>query len=176
MGGSLRGVNFDTDPGTYYAKSNDEILVIIMAETAEAVENIEDICSVPGLDAVFIGPNDLHASYGLPPNFESEHKQFNDALEKIRVTAKKVYTVGSGGNFIAPIFGPPKTIQGRVRYIDDRHLVVQAGCPIVVELPSVETSYDQECGPMAVGTLVNVVALPGGRFEPVAASSAAAVA
>lgn len=89
VGGSLRGVNFDTDPGTYYARANDEILVIIMAETAEAVENIEDICSVPGLDAVFIGPNDLHASYGLPPNFESEHKQFNDALEKIRVTAQK---------------------------------------------------------------------------------------
>jgi 4-hydroxy-2-oxoheptanedioate aldolase len=89
VGGSLRGVNFDTDPGTYYAKSNDEILVIVMAETAEAVENIEDICSVPGLDAVFIGPNDLHASYGLPPNFESDHTQFNDALKSIRAAAKK---------------------------------------------------------------------------------------
>lgn len=89
----------------------------------------------------------------------------------IRVTAKKVYTVGSGGNFIAPIFGPPRTIQGRVRYIDDRHLVVQAGCPIVVELPAAETSYDQGCGPMAVGTLVNVVGLPGARFEPALAAA-----
>jgi hypothetical protein len=91
----------------------------------------------------------------------------------IRVTAKKVYTVASGGNFISPIFGPPKTIQGRVRYIDDRHLVVQAGCPIVVELPAVETSYDQGCGPMAVGTLVNVVALPGATFEPLVAAAKA---
>jgi 4-hydroxy-2-oxoheptanedioate aldolase len=89
VGGSLRGANFDTDPGTYYARANEEILVIIMAETAEAVENIEDICSVPGLDGVFIGPNDLHASFGLPPNFESDHTQFRDALERIRMTAKK---------------------------------------------------------------------------------------
>ena len=89
VGGSLRGVNFDTDPGTYYARANDEILVIIMAETAEAVERADDIFSVPGIDAVFIGPNDLHASYGLPPNFESEHKEFNDGVRHIRETAKK---------------------------------------------------------------------------------------
>ena len=89
VGGSLRGVNFDTDPGTYYARANDEILVIIMAETAEAVERADDIFSVPGIDAVFIGPNDLHASYGLPPNFESDHKEFNDGVKHIRETAKK---------------------------------------------------------------------------------------
>ena len=81
VGGSLRGVNFDTDPGTYYAKANDEILVIIMAETAEAVERADDIFSVPGIDAVFIGPNDLHASYGLAPNFESDHREFNDGVK-----------------------------------------------------------------------------------------------
>jgi 4-hydroxy-2-oxoheptanedioate aldolase len=89
VGGSLRGVNFDTDPGTYYARANDEILVIIMAETAEAVERADDIFSVPGIDAVFIGPNDLHASYGLPPNFESDHQEFNDGVKHIRETARK---------------------------------------------------------------------------------------
>src|SRR5919107_1705119 len=36
----------------------------------------------------------------------------------IRVTARKVWTVPSGGNFVAPIFGPPRTIQGRVKALD----------------------------------------------------------
>ena len=51
----------------------------------------------PGFDfhAVFIGPNDLHASINLPPKFYSNHKQFNDAVEHIRVAAKK-HGVASG--------------------------------------------------------------------------------
>ena len=85
----------------------------------------------------------------------------------IRVTARKVWTVPSGGNFIAPIFGSPRTIQGRVRALDERSMVVLAGVPILVELPADETGYDLVNGPIAVGVMVNVVALPGARFEPV---------
>src|SRR5262245_15736225 len=48
----------------------------------------------------------------------------------IRASARKVYTVPSGGNFIQPIFGPPRIVQGRVRFIDDRAVVIQAGAPI----------------------------------------------
>jgi hypothetical protein len=87
----------------------------------------------------------------------------------VRVTARKVWTVPSGGNFVAPIFGPPRTIQGRVRALDERSLVVQAGVPILVELPTDEAGYDLANGPIAVGVMVNVVALPGARFEPAAA-------
>ena len=95
IGGSLHGANFDTDASTYYAKANDEILVIIMAEHVDAVERADEIFSVPGIDAVFIGPNDLHASMNLPPMFDSTNKQFTDAVEHIRVTAKK-HGVASG--------------------------------------------------------------------------------
>ncbi len=86
----------------------------------------------------------------------------------VRVTARKVWTVPSGGNFVAPIFGPPRTIQGRVRALDERSLVVQAGVPILVELPADEAGYDLANGPIAVGAMVNVVALPGARFEAAA--------
>src|SRR3954469_16544092 len=84
----------------------------------------------------------------------------------IRVQARKVYTVPSGGNFVAPIFGPPKTIQGRVLYADDRSIVVQgaASAPIVVDLPSADTAIDLSEGTIRVGNLVNVVALPGATF------------
>jgi 4-hydroxy-2-oxoheptanedioate aldolase len=95
IGGSLHAANFDTDASTYYARANDEILVVIMAEHVDAVERADEIFSVPGIDAVFIGPNDLHASMGLPPAFDSDNKQFAEAVEHIRVTAKK-HGVASG--------------------------------------------------------------------------------
>jgi hypothetical protein len=85
----------------------------------------------------------------------------------IRATARKVWTVPSGGNFIAPIFGPPRTIQGRVRAIRDGTIVVHAGVPIDVELPAQDAGIDLVNGPITVGTMVNIVAMPGARFEPV---------
>jgi 4-hydroxy-2-oxoheptanedioate aldolase len=88
IGGQLHATNFDTDAATYYAKANDEILVVVMAEHVQAVEQIDAILGVAGIDAVFVGPNDLHASMGLPPTFDSEDAQFNGALKKILSAAK----------------------------------------------------------------------------------------
>lgn len=83
----------------------------------------------------------------------------------IRVTARKVWTVPAGGNFIAPIFGPPKTIQGRVRSVGDGRMVVHAGTSITVELPDEDIVFDLADGPVAVGRTVNVTAFGGGTFE-----------
>src|SRR5258706_9159981 len=88
IGGQLHAANFETDAATYYAKANEEILVVVMAEHVEAIENIDAILSVRGIDAVFVGPNDLHASMGLPPTFDSDHAQFNAALKKVFASAK----------------------------------------------------------------------------------------
>ena len=88
VGGQLHAARFATDAGTYYAKANDEILVVVMAEHVDAIENIDAILSVPGIDAVFIGPNDLHASMGVAPAFDSDLPQFNDALKKVFDSAR----------------------------------------------------------------------------------------
>ena len=48
----------------YVASANAEISVIVQAEHKLAVENIESIVKVPGVDAVLLGPYDLSASYG----------------------------------------------------------------------------------------------------------------
>ena len=53
IGGQLHAVNFDTDTSTYYARANDEILVVVMIEHVKGVENAEEILSVPGIDAFF---------------------------------------------------------------------------------------------------------------------------
>lgn len=89
----------------------------------------------------------------------------------IHVTARKIYTVPSGGNFISPIFGPPRIVQGRIRLLDEVLMVVQASVPIVVELPSGDSAYDMGNGMLMVGGLANVVALPGARFELLAAQA-----
>lgn len=89
IGGQLHAANFDTDPATYYARANEEILVVLMAEHVQAVEHADEICSVPGIDVVFIGPNDLHNSLGKAPAFDSEDKEFTGAVEHILNAAKK---------------------------------------------------------------------------------------
>jgi len=48
----------------YMARANDEIAVILQAETHQALNNISEIVKVPGIDAIFIGPYDLSASLG----------------------------------------------------------------------------------------------------------------
>jgi hypothetical protein len=83
----------------------------------------------------------------------------------IRVTARKVWTVPSGGNFISPIVGPPKIIQGRVRQADEKQLVVHAGATFLVDLPSAEHAVDLPSGPITLGNMVNVTALPGATIE-----------
>jgi 4-hydroxy-2-oxoheptanedioate aldolase len=89
IGGQLHAVNFETDPATYYRQANDEILVVLMAEHVKAIEAADELLSVPGIDVVFIGPNDLHHSLGKPPAFESNDPDFTGALAHILKMARK---------------------------------------------------------------------------------------
>jgi len=54
----------------YYDKANNQIISLAMIETKEAVENIDEILSVPNLTGVYIGPGDMSSSYGLKPQFD----------------------------------------------------------------------------------------------------------
>jgi 4-hydroxy-2-oxoheptanedioate aldolase len=83
IGGQLHAANFNCSPAEYYEKANDELLVVIMAETVQAIASLEEIARVPGIDAIFIGPNDLLNSLGLKPGFDSDDPRFNEALKKV---------------------------------------------------------------------------------------------
>jgi len=83
----------------------------------------------------------------------------------LRATARKVYTVPAGGNFVAPIFGPPRTIQGRVKRMEGNQMVVHAGTSFVIELPNRDSAIDLNNGSVTVGSLVNVSAQPGATLE-----------
>lgn len=64
--------NFMTkgDP-EHIRKQNDEIMIILQIETKEAVENLDEILSVKGIDAALIGPNDLSQSFGMLGQFDN---------------------------------------------------------------------------------------------------------
>lgn len=87
VGGGLHAVNFGTQAATYYRQAGEEILVVVQAEHMDAVENIDAILAVPGIDAVFVGPNDLLASMGKTPQMDSDDPDFRGALQRIREAA-----------------------------------------------------------------------------------------
>ena len=89
VGGSLHYMNFDASPAEYYARASDEILVVLQTEHVQAVENATEICSVPGVDAIFIGPNDLLQSMNKTPAMETDDPEFVAALETLRETAQR---------------------------------------------------------------------------------------
>ena len=85
--GSLRGVLYGGDD--YYQHANEEIAVIAMIEDAEAVERAEEIVATPGLDAVFIGPNDLAASLGVPLGLDNPHPEHRRAVARVLEAGKR---------------------------------------------------------------------------------------
>jgi 2-dehydro-3-deoxyglucarate aldolase/4-hydroxy-2-oxoheptanedioate aldolase len=60
---------------------NDSILSVVQIETLTALNNVEKIAALPGIDVLFVGPNDLSASMGIPGQFEVP--QFLDALRRV---------------------------------------------------------------------------------------------
>ena len=78
---------------SYQSTANDEILCIPMIETQDAIDNLDAILDVPGIDAVYVGPSDLGFSMGLPPIMDREEPQILDAyhlvLEKTRARGQR---------------------------------------------------------------------------------------
>lgn len=76
--------------GDDYAKNaNATVLTFAMIETAKALENLEEILSVEGLDAIYVGPADLSQSLGGPPGADFEDGPVPPALDTIIEAAKR---------------------------------------------------------------------------------------
>ena len=85
VGGSVHALNFDTTAQDYFAHANEELLIVLQCEHIQSVENADSIFSVPGIDAIFVGPNDLAASMrgkdGKPPSGEATAQAMKHILE-----------------------------------------------------------------------------------------------
>ena len=77
--------------GDDYPKyADDEILVVVMIEHITAVEHVEEILTVPGVDACFIGPNDLAWSMGLGKGPGASDPAHAQAVARVLAAAKKL--------------------------------------------------------------------------------------
>jgi 4-hydroxy-2-oxoheptanedioate aldolase len=88
VGGSVHALNFGGTAPDYYARANDELLIVLQCEHIQAVEHADEIFSVPGIDAIFVGPNDLAASMrgpdGRPPSGEATAEAMKRILDACR--------------------------------------------------------------------------------------------
>ena len=81
---AMRGNRYGTVPD-YFASSNQNITVAVQIESRAGVGNIDAICAVPGVDAVFIGPSDLAAGMGRIGN--PAHPDVQAAMQRVFAAA-----------------------------------------------------------------------------------------
>lgn len=72
----------------YPRHANDTIVTFAMIETAKALDNLDDILSVEGLDAIYIGPSDLSLALGCKPTFDDVEPRAAEAIDYILARAK----------------------------------------------------------------------------------------
>jgi len=72
----------------YFAEAHEELLTILMIESAEGCKNAREILSVPGVDACFIGPNDLSITLGFPPGLAELPPPVEEAVAAILAAAR----------------------------------------------------------------------------------------
>jgi 4-hydroxy-2-oxoheptanedioate aldolase len=102
------------------------VAVIPMIETAEAIENLDEILSVPGIDAIYVGPADLSISLGLGPYGNDGQAVFDDALKTI-VAACQRHGVVPGIHASGPLT-PVRREQGfRMITVTSDALAIRAG-------------------------------------------------
>src|SRR6478672_7515952 len=80
--GPIRAGMYGT-AGSYQKTANDDIVLLPMMETKTAVENMEAIFDVEGIDGVYIGPSDLGFSYGLEPKLDRSEPEILAIYDKI---------------------------------------------------------------------------------------------
>jgi 2-keto-3-deoxy-L-rhamnonate aldolase RhmA len=97
--GLARAQKYGVDFEGYKKWNERESIVIVQIEHIKAVQNIEEIMSVPGVDGFIIGPYDLSGSLGIPGQFD--HPEMLKALNRVKEVTKKMNAL-SGFHVVSP--------------------------------------------------------------------------
>jgi 4-hydroxy-2-oxoheptanedioate aldolase len=109
----VRAASYSAIPGNeYFSKANDT-LVILQLEGSQAIENLDEIIKVKGIDILFIGPYDLSQSLGLPGQID--HPKVKNEVASIVEKAKKRDIIV--GTFADTIDGARMWKQEGIQYI-----------------------------------------------------------
>jgi len=107
----------------FFTQANEEIVVILLLETAKAFENLEEIVSVPGVDVAWMGHYDLTVSMGIPAQFE--HPHFLEAMDALVACCRR--------HGVAPGF-LPATPEAAAQWIGRGFRMISLGSDIGVFL------------------------------------------
>lgn len=91
--GAWRASNYYQKDAEYRENANSSLAVVLQIETREALNNLDDIASTPGVDALFVGPADLALSLGVEPGKLTP--ELLNACQAVANAAKK-YGIASG--------------------------------------------------------------------------------
>jgi 4-hydroxy-2-oxoheptanedioate aldolase len=105
----------------YFARANGEMCVLVQLETRTAVEALEEIAAVDGVDAIFIGPSDLAASFGHLGN--NAHPEVRSTIEQ---ACRRAQAIGKPIGILAPIETDARA------YLDLGFAYVAVGSDVVV--------------------------------------------
>jgi 4-hydroxy-2-oxoheptanedioate aldolase len=118
----------------YGDHANDDVVVMPMIETAEALKNVDEILSVPGVDAVYVGPSDLSLALGYKPRLDQTDQAVVDAQNMI-VEACKRHNVVAGIHNATAAYAL-KMIAIGYRFVtlasDSRHMAAKAAEEVAV--------------------------------------------
>ena len=118
----------------YGDHANDDIVVMPMIETAEAMKNLDDILSVPGVDGAYVGPSDLSLALGLKPRLDQTDAPVVEAQQKIAEACKRHGVVAGIHNSTATY--ALKMIAQGYQFVtlasDSRHMAMKAAEEVAV--------------------------------------------
>ena len=124
----------------YPSHANDETLAIAMIETAEAMDNLDAIMSVDGLDGIYVGPADLSNALGCTPTFDQEEKPVVEAINAIVECAKR-NNIFSGIHCGAPAYAKKMHSIGfdYITLLNDSRLIAAGARQLVDAMKENET-------------------------------------
>jgi 4-hydroxy-2-oxoheptanedioate aldolase len=91
-----RACRFGLDPGAL-DRANTEVLAVVQIESARAVEHVEEIAALDGVDVLFVGPRDLSHDLGVPGDMQAPN--YLAALDRVRAAAQRF---GRGCGLLVP--------------------------------------------------------------------------
>ena len=111
VGGGMHSLNFGCTSSEYYASANDQLLVILQTESPEGIDNAEEIYGLAGVDAIFVGPNDLRAQMRVTHGREATDAEFEASIARIIAAGKKTGTA-TGIHAMSPAAALARARQG----------------------------------------------------------------
>lgn len=97
LAGSTRAAWHNQRAKNYFSTVNDEILIMTQVETRTAVDNLDEMLEVPGIDGIFIGPMDLATSMGhlADPSPPEVQDTIREVEEKVKKSGKFLATISA---------------------------------------------------------------------------------